>query len=367
MAVMDIRQANANELTAIGEEIVDLLNEYGEPTERAHGYHQRALLTFMAGDWDLAETQSDEALRVSTGFPTFASAQHFAGVLAMARGEVEVARARFDAALQALERVPDDAAPFFIAMSVGWAVDERQDPPLPFGEETVLFGRRVGAQQAAGYVRLAIALSERLADHIDAAFALIDDAYDRFHAVDDRYGEAYALSQHGHALRWVGQYEEADTYLRRSESIRRDLRDQRALAISLEGRALNAATAGAADQARTLGREAFAMMQESGDVAGFSVASVNFGVAELLLADLPAALRWLDRALAVFPIPGGHRSLGWLYLLRAHVLGELGDMEGSMISAKAAQTVFSQLGERRGLTALQRIAFGSTPNLSTTR
>ena len=98
MAVMDIRQANANELTAIGEEIVDLLNEYGEPSERAHGYHQRALLTFMAGDWDLAETQSDEALRVSTGFPTFASAQHFAGVLAMARGEVEVARARFDAA-----------------------------------------------------------------------------------------------------------------------------------------------------------------------------------------------------------------------------------------------------------------------------
>jgi predicted ATPase len=367
MAVMDIRQANANELTAIGEEIVDLLNEYGEPSERAHGYHQRALLTFMAGDWDLAETQSDEALRVSTGFPTFASAQHFAGVLAMARGEVEVARARFDAALQALERVPDDAAPFFIAMSVGWAVDERQDPPLPFGEETVLFGRRVGAQQAAGYVRLAIALSERLADHIDAAFALIDDAYDRFHAVDDRYGEAYALSQHGHALRWVGQYEQADAYLRRSESIRRDLRDQRALAISLEGRALNAAAAGAADQARTLGREAFAMMQESGDVAGFSVASVNFGVAELLLADLPAALRWLDRALAVFPIPGGHRSLGWLYLLRAHVLGELGDMEGSMISAKAAQTVFSQLGERRGLAALQRIAFGSTPNLSTTR
>jgi predicted ATPase/DNA-binding SARP family transcriptional activator len=363
LAVMNIRQANATELTAIGEEIVDLLNEYGEPSERAHGYHQRALLTFMAGDWDLAEAQSDEALRVSTGFPTFASAQHFAGLLAMARGEIEPARARFDAALQALERVPDDAAPFFITMSVGWAVDERRDPPLPFGEETVLFGRRVGAQQAAGYVRLAIALSERLAGNIDAAVALIDDAYDRFHAVDDRYGEAYALSQHGHALRWVGQYEEADTYLRRSESIRRDLRDQRALAISLEGRALNAAAAGAADQARTLGRQAFAMMEESGDIAGFSVASVNLGVAELLLADLPAALIWLDRALAVFPIPGGHRSLGWLYLLRAHVLGQLGDLEGSMISAAAAQTVFSQLGEQRGLAAVQRICKEGLPSL----
>ena len=185
--------------------------------------------------------------------------------------------------------------------------------------------------------------------------------------MDDRYGEAYALSQHGHALRWVGQYQEADDYLQRSESIRRDLRDRRALAISLEGRALNAAAAGAADQARTLGREAFAMMEESGDIAGFSVASVNLGVAELLFADLPAALTWLDRALAVFPIPGGHRSLGWLYLLRAYLLAKLGDRDGSMSSAEAAHTVFSQLGERRGLAALQRIAFESTPTLGTTR
>jgi predicted ATPase/DNA-binding SARP family transcriptional activator len=368
MSVMLIRQAKSAELMAIGEEIVDLLIEHGEPGERAHGYHQRALLTFMAGDWDLAQRQSDETFRVTAGFPgVTASMQHFAGILALGRGETEAARSRFNAALQALDLVPVDAAPFFIAMSLGWAVDERHDPPLPFGEETVLFGRRVGAQQAAGYVRLAVALSERLADHIDAAFALIDDAYDRFHAVDDRYGEAYALSQHGHALRWVGQYEEADAYLRRSESIRRDLRDQRALAISLEGRALNAAAAGAADQARCLGREAFAMMEESGDITGFSVASVNLGVAELLLADLPAALIWLDRALAVFPIPGAHRSLGWLHLLRAHVLRQLGDADGSIISADAAQTVFSQLGERRGLAAVQRIGSGSTPNLSTTR
>ena len=76
--------------------------------------------------------------------------------------------------------MPDDAAPFFVAMSLGWAVDERRDPPLPFAEETVLFGRRVGAQQAAGHLRLAIALSERLAGNIDAAFTLIDDAYARF-------------------------------------------------------------------------------------------------------------------------------------------------------------------------------------------
>ena len=364
MSVMLIRQAKPAELTAIGEEIVDLLNEHGDPAERAHGYHQRALLTFMAGDWGLAQRQSDEAVRVSAEFPSVtASVQHFAGVLALGRGEIEVARPRFEAAIRALEPVPDDAAPFFIAMSLGWAVDERRDPPLPFAEETVLFGRRVGAQQAAGHVRLALALCERLDGRMDSAFALIDDARARFHVLDDHYGEAYALSQRGHALRWVGRYEAADRCLQASEALRRDLRDKRALAMALGGRALTAASAGMADQARALGRDSLAMMEESGDIAGVSVSTVNLAVAELLLANLPAALTWLDRALTVFPIPGGHRSLGWLHFIRAHVLRQLGDVDRSNTSAAAAQTVFAQLGERRGLIAVQRICKEGAPSL----
>ena len=207
----------------------------------------------MAGEWGLAQTQSDEALGVAAEFPSVtASALHFAGVLALGRDEIEVAHSGFDAAAQVLTRVPNSAPPFFIAMSLGWAVDERRDPPLPFLEETVLFGRRVGAQQAAGHVRLAMALCERIAGNLVAAFALIDDAYGRFRDLDDRYGEAYALSQRGHALRWIGQHKEADRILRQSESLRRELRDRRALALALAGRALNAASAGAADQARSL-------------------------------------------------------------------------------------------------------------------
>jgi predicted ATPase/DNA-binding SARP family transcriptional activator len=364
MSIMLIRQAKATELTAIGEEIVDLLIEHGEPAERAHGYHQRALLTFMAGDWDLAQLQSDEAFRVTAGLPgVTASMQHFAGVLALGRGEIDVARTRFEAALQALQQVPDDAPPFFIAMSLGWAVDERRDPPLPFAEETVLFGRRVGAQQAGGYVRLASALSERLAGQINTAFGLIDDAYARFHGVDDHYGEAYALSQRGHVLRWIAQYVEADRCLQASESLRRELRDKRALAMALGSRALNAASAGVADQARALGRYSLAMMEESGDIAGVSVSRANLAVAELLLADLPGALTWLDRALAVFPIPGGHRSLGWLHLVRAHILLQLGDVDGSMSAAAAARTMFTRLGEQRGLAAVQRICKEGLPSL----
>jgi predicted ATPase/DNA-binding SARP family transcriptional activator len=363
-AVMLIRQAKSAELITIGDEIVDLLNEHGDPGERAHGYHQRALLTFMAGDWGLAQIQSDEAIRVAVEFPAVtASAQHFAGVLALALDEIDTARASFDSALQAVNRVPNDAPPFFIAMSLGWAVDERRDPPLPFLEETVLFGRRVGAQQAAGHVRLAMSFAERMAGSLRAAFALIDDAYVRFRDVDDRYGEAYALSQRGHALRWIGQYEEAGRSLQQSESLRRKLRDRRALAMALSGRAVNAASAGEAHQARALGRRSVALMEDSGDIAGIAATEVNLANAEVLLADLPAALIWLNRALAFYPVPGGHRSLGWVHLLRAHVLRQLGEPEDSMRSAAAAQEVFVQLGEEHGLTAVQRICKEGLPSL----
>jgi tetratricopeptide (TPR) repeat protein len=353
MSVLLIRQAKTGELAAVSEEIIDLLNEYGAPEEQAHARHQKALMTFMAGNWELAQAQIDDALRASVAFPAVtASAQHFAGVLAMWRGEMEVARTRFDAALRALERVPVDTPPFFIAMSIGWVIDERTDPPMPFAEETILFGRRVGAQQATGHVQLAIALIERLTGPIAVALAVIEKALAGFRAVNDRYGEAYALAQQGHTLRWAARYQEADRCLRQSESLRRDLCDQRATSISLGGRAVTAASAGASDRARTLGHEALTLMERSGDTPGLMVATVNMAVAELLSADLRAAETWLQRGIRLFPIPGAQGALGWLQLLRAHMLRQLGDSDGATTSTAAACQAFIQFGQRRGLDAV---------------
>jgi predicted ATPase/DNA-binding SARP family transcriptional activator len=353
MSVLLIRQAKTTELGVISDEIIDLLDEYGAPDEQAHARHQQALMTFMAGNWEKAQTQIDDTLRVSVPFPSVtASAQHFAGILAMWRGEMAEARTRFDAALQALELVPDNTAPFFIAMSVGWVIDERMDPPLPVAEESILLGRRVGARQAIGHVRLAAALIERLTGRVGVALAVIEEALAGFRAVDDQYGVAYALGQQGHTLRWTARYAEADRCLEQSESLRRDLSDQRAVAISLASRAVTAASAGESDQARTLGREALTLMQRSSDTPGLMVATVNLAIAEFLSADLSAAQMWLDRGIRLFPIPGAQGALGWLYLLRAHVLRQLDDQPGAIASTAAAREAFAQLGERRGLDAV---------------
>ena len=132
MSVLLIRQAKTAELAAISEQIIDLLDEYEETRRASPHAIKKALMTFMAGNWELAQTQIDDALRDSVPFPSVtASAQLFAGILAMWRGEMVAARTRFDAALQALELVPDDTTPFFIAMSIGWVIDERTDPPCP--------------------------------------------------------------------------------------------------------------------------------------------------------------------------------------------------------------------------------------------
>ncbi|HEY5881284.1 MAG TPA: hypothetical protein VIU11_20390 [Nakamurella sp.] len=233
-SVLLVRQGQETELADIGAQIVDLIGEFGAPGERAHAKHQRAVLTFMAGDWDSAMAQTGEGLAQADDFPDVtASARHFAGVLALSRGEPEAAKDHFEAALRVLDRVGDDAPPFFVAITMGWVVDERNDPPLPFGEETVLLGRRVGSGQAVGHVRIAIALTERLAGRCESALAGIDRSRILFHTLGDRYGEAYAWAQRGHTLRWAGEHAEADRCLAISESIRRELRDHRAVAMSL--------------------------------------------------------------------------------------------------------------------------------------
>lgn len=363
-AVLYVRQGREGELADVGARIVDLMDEFGSPGERADSRHQQALLTFMAGDWSRAEALTTAGLpRPGEFLGVTASALHFTGTIALCRGDLVAARAGFESALRILDRVPADAPPFFVTIAMGWAVDERHDPPLPFGEETVLLGRRVGASQAVGHVGIAVALTERLTGHCDAALTLLEECRGRFHALGDRYGEAYAWAQRGHTLRWAGEYADADRCLAVSETIRLDLRDQRAVAMSLMGRGLNAAAGGDFDRGRAFLRAAQTVIGRSGDRAGESVAGLNLAVIELLAGELTAAQHHLNGSLRLHPIPGGHRSLGWLHLLRAHAAQ--GDAPVVHAALEEADGVFSRLGERTGLRAVQRMRKACPPTVPT--
>jgi tetratricopeptide (TPR) repeat protein len=340
---------------AVADDVVALRAEQDEVAELAAARHERVILAYLAGEWVLADVASSLSLREATPFPlVLTSARHFAGVRALGRADLSAADQAFAEAGVALARATADGPPYFQTLTLAWVVDDRTGPPFPIGEETLLLGRRVGAQQAAGHLAVARALTDRLSGRVDSALARLDEALRVFAAVGDRYGEAYAAAQRGHTLRWVGEYPEADRSLAASEALRRGLRDQRSVAMAMSGRALVAAAAGDADAARTRGHDALEMMVRTGDVPGTVLTSSNLAVAELLLGDAVAALRSLQPAVAHPDLPGGHRAYGWLRLLQAHLLRDRGERAAALSAASDAHDVLFALGERRGIAAAQR-------------
>ncbi|HKC27445.1 MAG TPA: hypothetical protein VKB75_05490, partial [Jatrophihabitans sp.] len=304
--------------------------------------------------WAQARNQQDLAGEPAALHAIAASAEHLAGLAELSAGAHDAARLRFEAARSRLGHAPADLPPYFVAMTLAWTVDERSNPPLLLGEDTFLLGRRIGVEQASGHVAIALALAQRLAGHIDAALELIDDARARFDALDDGYGQAYAAAQRGHTLCWARDYEAGDACLAESERLRRALRDQRSVAMSLGGRALAAAWMGAGDQARRRGLEAVQMMERSGDCAGIALTCTDLGTAELILGDPHAALPWLGRAAELYELPGGQRAYGWTRLIQGHLLADLGAHEEAEAAWAVAAAGFARLGEQQGLQAVQR-------------
>ena len=171
----------------------------------------------MAYEWERSRSLAADTEASADLDPTVAvSSHHFAGLLALAVGDLDTASSRFDAARVALDQVPESTPPFFTTITVCWVVDDRGPVPLAVGEDSMLLGRRVGAQQARGHIAAAVAVVERLAGRIDEALGLLDDAQRSFASMGDVYGQAYIVGQRGHTLRCAGDLEHAVRFLRRS-------------------------------------------------------------------------------------------------------------------------------------------------------
>jgi predicted ATPase/DNA-binding SARP family transcriptional activator len=363
-SVMRTRQGRSAGLLTIADDVVGLRAAQGDAAELTQAGHERAVFAFIAGEWALGDRASATSLRDAVPYPLIlASARHLAGVRSLGRGDIGRAGELFAAAGAALADAASDGTPYFQTLTLAWVVDDRTGLPLPVGEETLLLGRRVGAQQAAGHLAVAQALADRLSGQVDSALARLDEARERFATVGDHFGEAYASAQRGHTLRWVGNYEEADRSLAAAEALRRGLRDQRSVAMAISGRALVAAATGNGDTGRTLGHEALQMMLRTGDVPGTVLTSSNLAVAEVLLGDPAAALRCLQRSVAHPDLPGGHRAYGWLRLLQAHLLRDLGNPTLARSAAEDAHNVLFAVGEQRGTKAVQSAFKVALPRL----
>jgi hypothetical protein len=353
--VLRIRRAQTVPLLAVGEELAALEDVLGDDVRRAHATSLRAVFAWMAHDWPRACRLADEAVASGAVDPTVAvSSRHVAGLLALGVGRLEDAAANLAAATSALAAVPATAPPFFSAMTICWVTDDRGAVPVPVAEESMVLGRRVGAEQARGYLEANTAIVERLAGDADATLGLLDAAVCRFDALDDVYGLAYATGQRAHTLRWLGDLEGATRCFERVEELRSSLKDVRAVAMAVTGRVVADAMLGRERSARRRAGEVVEWMRRTGDVPGIALTLHTAALVEALLGHDEAALPLLAESIQVGADTLPIHALGWQLLLHAQLLTNVGDVDGAEAASASAAARFEPLDDRVGLAATQR-------------
>ncbi|MDF3051722.1 MAG: hypothetical protein K0R87_3360, partial [Pseudonocardia sp.] len=226
LAVLHTRLGDAAQLSRIGRELISIANTADDHAELTTARHHQTVLALMAGDWPATDALQADTLRDAAAVPTvLTSALHMAAILAMSRGELDDAEQRIRAARAALASVRAESEPFFVTMSLAILVERRAGWICPVGEETMFLARRVGAAQAAGHLRLTDAVLARMRGHLTVALRLLDEADAVFGELDDRYGQALAMAQRGHALRWADDHVGSRDCFAATEALRRELGD----------------------------------------------------------------------------------------------------------------------------------------------
>jgi hypothetical protein len=94
--------------------------------------------------------------------------------------------------------------------------------------------------------------------------------------------------------------------------------------------------------------------------------ATDLGTVELLLGDRNAATPWFDRAAGLSEMPGGHRAYGWVRLVQGWLHAEAGDVAFAAHAFASAEQMFVRIGERQGLSALQRARKVVLPSVART-
>ena len=353
--VLHVRRSQILPLLEIGEELAALEDVLGNDVRRGDATFLRAVFSWVAHDWPRACQLTDEAIAIGAVDDIIAvSSHHLAGLLALGVGRLNDAAAEFAAATAALAEVTAGAPPFFSAMTICWVTDDRGAVPIPVAEESLLLGRRVGAEQARGYLEAVTAIVERLRGNTEAALGLLEDAVQRFAGLDDVYGLAYATGQRAHTLRWMGDPESAIRCFEQVEEYRSSLRDVRAVAMTVAGRVVADAMLGRGRAARRRANEVIDRMRRTGDVPGIALTLHSAALVEALLGDDAAAVPLLAESIRVGEDTLPIHALGWQWLLHAQLMTNVGDLDGAAAASASAAAHFEALDDRQGLAAAQR-------------
>jgi tetratricopeptide (TPR) repeat protein len=259
--------------------------------------------------------------------------------------------AYFTQTLDLLARLPPELPPFFAVVAPCWSleVDARGEHRILF-EETSLFFRRVGSEQAAAYTTSNLAYAVGLAGHRVEPRDLVQDSLDTFHRLADLHGETLALCHLANIDRRLGDLAGAGALLERALDIRSRIGDQRGIGVVVSNQALVAAAEGDLQHADRLLRTATVLFQETDDGPGMCGARHNLGMVLLDAGDHAGASEalsrsWSDRPDALI----FDRPMAWALVALAALAREHGDDRAAARHLREARHLFCALGDVHGV------------------
>jgi predicted ATPase/DNA-binding SARP family transcriptional activator len=352
LALLGARTGLGDRLTGLGDEVVAVAQQSGDPVDVVFAQVLRG--TLMLSGADLAQVERTATAAVIDAErlgaqPVVAAARGLAAMAASFREDLPVAKRLFAECLVDLSLVDATAAPFFPVTTVCTMLVPVGDAMMPTFEETWLLGRRGGALQAQGYAQAGLANVHRFAGDLDSAREAVHRAVDVFAEIADPAGLALALNQLGCVERDKGLFDLAESHLREALRIREHHGDRRGENMSAANLGLLSAAAGDLADGRRLARLALDRGEAVEDGPGVGGALLNLAVVELFGGQPRAARGYAEQAVAAFRPQGYLRLEAWACLLAAELAADDGDDEACLRYGRAAADLFARVGCRIGL------------------
>jgi predicted ATPase/DNA-binding SARP family transcriptional activator len=349
LAVLEVRLGRVGRAMELGAQAVGLpeLVTGAEPevvSARLFG----GFLSWLAGDLDSTVTVAAEAAAVAARLrrdDLQAAAHWLAGLAALFREDVETAEQRLSDCLGCLAGVDPAALPFFPGASIALSLMQVGADRVPVFEETALLGRRVGADQAVGYVQSALGAAHRLALRPTAALASVQAAVRTFDSLGDAAGLALALNHLGCVERDLGD-PAAVGHLAEALRLREQVGDRRAVTLTLANRGLAEAMAGEPERGRASVRAALAQVEAIEDRPGEAGTMLNLAVVELIAGEIHVARTLAGDAVDLYSRQGYRRMDALVLAFAGQLAARDGDLPAARRQAEAARRLFAEMGCR---------------------
>jgi tetratricopeptide (TPR) repeat protein len=350
-AGLSLRSGNSSVYLRRVQSAVADYRELGDEHATAAALYQHAMLEQSVSNTARADELFAEAVALARRLGDrrlLAAVTHASAMTAWYRSDHEHARALICEALAILEGLPDDDTPFFEVVTFGLCLlhDGPQERPRLHLEETIFAFHRFARAQAVGYTLNNLAWTARATGDIARATGALNEAVERFRAIEDRRGEAMTLNHMGSLARSQGDLDAGRAHLRRALELRRELGEKRAILMSTMSLGVLEVSGGDVAHGRELLREAHARAEAVDDVPAMAAVQTEWGLAEERRGELERAERMLGDGSALWNVQLLRRFEGWAQIALHDVRERLDDQPGAQRALDAARELLAHSEDR---------------------